>query len=127
MSGADYYCCDVCGAKTFYDAELNYHNKRCVLDPVTRKKLPYGASGMAVICEECATDYKAVIYRVKQMTTKTFKIAYKNPITGEIELTEKSFEDTPTFPAAMWAEDYAYTLADKGWYKVTELKDKNEQ
>lgn len=53
-----------------------------------------------------------------------FLIEYKNPGTGAVESVEKEFHATndPTLPltAKDWAEDYAYMLADKGWYRVTE-------
>lgn len=28
MAGADYYSCDVCGAKTFYDANIDWAGQR---------------------------------------------------------------------------------------------------
>jgi hypothetical protein len=52
---------------------------------------------------------------------KKFKITYRDPDTGElIELVEE-FEDSPGIAAHEWADDYAYTLADKGWYKIEEM------
>ena len=53
---------------------------------------------------------------------KTFEIKYSDPQTGFIETTRATFEDSQEVSAKMWAEDYAYTLADKGWYRVKELK-----
>jgi len=51
-----------------------------------------------------------------------FKIKYTDPETGEEEVV-KDFEDTPTVSAREWAEDYAYTLADKGHYEIEEVKE----
>lgn len=57
------------------------------------------------------------------MSKQFFEIEYTNPETGEREKTVKTFEAStnPTISAKEWAEDYAYTIADKGWYKVTEI------
>jgi len=52
----------------------------------------------------------------------TFKIEYKDPETGERREVEFTDFDTADFTARYWAEDYGYTLADKGWYKVTEIE-----
>lgn len=50
-----------------------------------------------------------------------FEITYTDPKTNETAKVEKEFEDSHEFPAKMWAEDYGYTLADKGWFMVREL------
>lgn len=64
-----------------------------------------------------------------------FKIQYRDPETEEVRTEHHEFEDwsgratlhgEPTGPtlhisAKEWAEDWAYTAADKGWYKVTEV------
>jgi hypothetical protein len=55
------------------------------------------------------------------MATKRFKIQYRDPDTDEIITIEEDFEDSERFPAKMWAEDKAYSLADKGWNRVTEI------
>lgn len=50
-----------------------------------------------------------------------FRIEYFDP-KQEIEITvEKEFFDSADCPAAMWAEDWAYTAADKHYHKVTEV------
>jgi hypothetical protein len=53
-----------------------------------------------------------------------FKITYQ-PLWTEDELDRKSvimnFEDTAGITAEEWAEDYAYSLADKGYHKVEKL------
>ena len=49
---------------------------------------------------------------------ETFKIRYIDPKTGEEMVVVKEFETTGSMSAYEWAEDYAYMLADKGWYKI---------
>ncbi len=57
MAGADYYSCDVCGFKTFYDAELSYE-KNGNHNPKTGHMWPNGNVGdMAVICKECSKTH----------------------------------------------------------------------
>jgi len=56
------------------------------------------------------------------MTNKKFEIEYVDPETGEWTKIECAFEDLADFPAKVWAEDYGYTLADKGRYRVREKK-----
>lgn len=53
---------------------------------------------------------------------KKFKITYINPDTQEEEEVIQSFEDTQTVTAEEWAEDYAYSLADKGPHTVEVIK-----
>lgn len=71
MAAADYYSCDMCGAKTFYDANLNYEEwniERGIyewnLGP-SGDCLPVGAGDMKVICKECAKDYRVEIVKVE--------------------------------------------------------------
>lgn len=59
---------------------------------------------------------------------RRFRITYQDPATGEMITVEREFEDTPAVPgvndfisAADWAEDYAYSAADKGSYTVKEM------
>jgi len=47
MSAADYYLCDVCGDKTFYDAGLDYDK-----DGLVR------VGAMVVLCEFCSKKYE---------------------------------------------------------------------
>jgi len=56
---------------------------------------------------------------------KTFEIKYCDPKTGEPLTVTEDFEDTEdmgilSISAKEWAEDYGYTLADKGWFSVKE-------
>lgn len=54
-----------------------------------------------------------------------FKIRYADPETGETETEYMEFEDWTSddgkthVSAEMWARDYAYAAADKGWHCVT--------
>ena len=58
MAVSDYYLCDVCGGKCFYDSNLNYdfENRNERGDP----KLDY-VGDMAAICEKCAETHEIVI------------------------------------------------------------------
>jgi len=53
-----------------------------------------------------------------------FEITYTDPETQETITVNHAFEDSkdPNISAREWAEDYAYSLADKGWHKVEEAK-----
>lgn len=51
-----------------------------------------------------------------------FRIEYFDPETKEIETVYESFEDTKDITAKQWAEDAAYSYADKHWHCVTEIK-----
>ena len=55
-----------------------------------------------------------------------FKITYQDPKTDEEVVEEKEFETTmaeqgTTITALEWAEDYAYTMADKGHFTIEEV------
>lgn len=52
MAGSDYYSCDRCEAKTFYDAEL--------FDEYS-KVGPYDGLSMAVLCRKCAETHEVII------------------------------------------------------------------
>lgn len=63
MAGADYYSCDICGNKTFYDADLY---AGCVTNSNTETDHPWPdgyVGGMAVICIDCAKEYKIEIVK----------------------------------------------------------------
>lgn len=55
MAEADYRQCDVCGGKSFYDANLHYP------DIWEDEPLPSGTGDWAVICVECAKNYRCVV------------------------------------------------------------------
>ena len=55
MAGCDYRSCDVCGCKTFYDANLDYDFKEY---PATGL---YGVGDWFVLCEKCSEKYDIII------------------------------------------------------------------
>jgi hypothetical protein len=55
-----------------------------------------------------------------------FRIRYIDPATGADIVTVRNFEDTPSISAQLWAEDWAYMAADKGWYEIVEVKARKE-
>lgn len=57
MAEADYKSCDVCGCKTFYDANLNYD-----FEEYPHHGLRLG--DWKVICIECAKLYRCVVERI---------------------------------------------------------------
>jgi hypothetical protein len=59
MAMADYYQCDICKSKTFYDAECSYTDDK--FDKETGKVLMYGVGQMRVLCEECIKTKEVVI------------------------------------------------------------------
>lgn len=66
MAGADYYSCDVCGAKTFYDAPLDYRDPEDADDlitenPRTHHPWPIGVGDMAALCVGCAKTHRITI------------------------------------------------------------------
>lgn len=56
------------------------------------------------------------------MTTHKFQITYKKPETEELVVVEKEFADSTHVSAKEWAEDWAYAMADKGWFTVVEIE-----
>lgn len=59
MALADYYLCDRCSAKTFYDAELDYPTG---LEALHMEKMwPTGVGCMKVLCRECAKNNVVII------------------------------------------------------------------
>jgi hypothetical protein len=61
MASADYKPCNVCGCKTFYDANLDYdfeeYNKNTGL---------YNTAQLISICNECSNENVAVIVKKKK-------------------------------------------------------------
>lgn len=51
MASSDYFSCEVCGGKTFYDAELHYE----------KGHLPVGAGAMIALCDRCAESHKLAV------------------------------------------------------------------
>lgn len=60
MAAADYWLCDRCGQKAFYDANLDYsdltHRRRS-----DNRPLPARCGDAQVLCEECAETHEVVI------------------------------------------------------------------
>lgn len=64
MALADYYLCDVCERKTFYDGNVPYgeYQEGVQQNPKTGHPWPDGNVGdMAVLCRECAKTHKITI------------------------------------------------------------------
>lgn len=65
MAGADYYTCDKCGAKAFYDANLDYDSKE--VDPNTNKPMPgHNVGKMIVLCVDCAKQNDIKIIKLRR-------------------------------------------------------------
>ncbi len=67
MAGADYRLCDVCGGKTFYDANLNYDHKegssvRNSGELQSNTSLDY-LGDWVVVCQECVSTHEIVLKR----------------------------------------------------------------
>lgn len=62
MAMADYYLCDICGNKAFYDANLSYDfdNRYPRVEYGCGMKLGY-VGDMACICDKCAKTHKVTI------------------------------------------------------------------
>ena len=68
MAMADYYRCDVCGSKTFYDAECSYTDNNT--DAENGNLLLWGVGQMRVLCEECAETKRVVIVNKQRLTAQ---------------------------------------------------------
>lgn len=67
MAAGDYYSCDVCGSKCFYDANLNYEwpDKK---NPIPTEEMMLGINckldycgDMAAICRDCRSTHEIVV------------------------------------------------------------------
>lgn len=63
MAGADYYLCDLCNAKVFYDTDVNYDR----------------VGAMACICQECAKTHDVRIVRNIEATDRAPQSADDTP------------------------------------------------
>lgn len=59
---------------------------------------------------------------MRDPTITKFRIEYRDPETGENTTVDREFTGTASVSAREWAEDYAYSLADKGPYQITEIR-----
>ncbi len=70
MALADYYLCDICEEKTFYDANLHYeddgvHGQN--FNPLTYHPWPTGRVGlMVVLCRDCAAKHSGAVENILQ-------------------------------------------------------------
>lgn len=77
MAACDYYSCDLCGGKTFYDAYLEYD---LPTEPPYEVRLP-GVGAMKVICVACADTNAVTVHpsgtvEVAQRALETAKTGY---------------------------------------------------
>ena len=54
MALADYYLCDVCSKKVFYDSGVDYGDD---------DEYSYGVGDMACICKACSSQYEIKIVK----------------------------------------------------------------
>lgn len=71
MALADFYLCDCCGSKTFYDANLNYDDwddgDGAGQNPRTGRPWPNGNIGwMFVLCHECGPRFSDRILALEE-------------------------------------------------------------
>lgn len=62
---------------------------------------------------------------MRQLETRKFRITYDDQENECVEEFEGEFTDSDGpegfISARDWAEDYAYNLADKGWYRIKDI------
>lgn len=68
MASADYWLCDWCGCKAFYDANLDYDNSGRTRRGDGRM-LPSGAGDARVLCEECALTKEVIVRPIQSTAT----------------------------------------------------------
>ena len=67
MAGADYRSCDICGSKTFYDADLQYDKVDASHPAVRGEGYNLGYLGdWKVICHKCAETNEVVIQPIRR-------------------------------------------------------------
>ncbi len=60
MAGMDYFHCDWCSAKAFYDARLNYSESEQMRNRTDIPKLDF-CDDIRALCEGCAQKYRVVV------------------------------------------------------------------
>jgi len=74
MASSDYRLCDVCGNKTFYDADLNYGKNDYIKDQVSPRRVGKDVwdehleylGDWSVICNSCAKTHKTQIIKLEE-------------------------------------------------------------
>lgn len=72
MAAADYYLCDGCGCKTFYDANLPYGDWGDDMEANPRTGHPWPDSGegiawMFVLCPDCEPRVHELILQIESL------------------------------------------------------------
>jgi hypothetical protein len=62
MAAADYWLCDRCNQKAFYDANLDYDDQKHTRRSDGRL-LPARCGDAQVLCEDCAREYEVIIVK----------------------------------------------------------------
>ena len=65
MAGIDYFKCDVCRHKCFYDAGLKYVGK---VSERSGREIPENSGDVAAICASCIKTHEIVIQERKAVT-----------------------------------------------------------
>ncbi len=63
MAAMDYRHCDVCGCKAFYDADLDYDNKRF---DENSGGVPGNVGAWVVLCVDCAKTHEIKLVARKE-------------------------------------------------------------
>ena len=64
MAGCDYYSCDICGGKTFYDAEVQPAWERGADKSVDAGWVVYaGCGAIKALCPKCAKTHEIKIVK----------------------------------------------------------------
>jgi len=66
MAGCDYYDCDVCKGKTFYDANLRYDDD--CWNEQYGAEFPCGVGGMRVLCRTCAETHVVTVMKKEKLS-----------------------------------------------------------
>jgi len=64
MAGCDYYTCDACGGKSFYDVELGWGGFGST-PPLNRPGLDGlpGCGDIRALCKDCAKTHRIIVVR----------------------------------------------------------------
>ncbi len=71
MAMADYYLCDGCGGKCFYDANLNWDTPEPGETPVRGSGMVLDRCGdMAALCVDCAKTHEVKVVPIESLEAK---------------------------------------------------------